>query len=249
MSTLRVLVIDDEAPARELIKLFLKDHEQFEVIGEAENGFEGLRRIQEEQPDVVFLDVQMPKLTGFELLELLDEPPAVIFSTAYDEYAVKAFEVHAMDYLLKPYNRARFGEAIQRVLSAKNEPNAAPTPSPTALRESYQQQPAHQVVVKDGSKITIIGTHKIIRIAAQDDYSEIVTKEGKHLKKQTMAQFEKMLDPTEFVRVHRSSIVRVSEIAQLDKYGKETHLAVLHNGDEVVVSAGGYTKLKEVLGW
>ena len=248
MTPLSVLIIDDEAPARELIKVFLKDYPNLTVVGEAENGFEGLRLLQSLQPDLVFLDVQMPKLTGFELLELVDDPPAVIFSTAYDEYAVKAFEVHALDYLLKPYSRSRFAEAVQKVLDQSTKP----TPAPSAAKDLVAQHhpnAAQQVVVKDGSKISIIPVEEIIRIGAQDDYAEIVTAKQKHLKKQTMNQFEKLLNPQQFVRVHRSAIVAVSQIKSLDKYGKETHLAVLRNGDEVVVSLTGYARLKEVMGW
>ncbi|MGB3468842.1 MAG: LytTR family DNA-binding domain-containing protein, partial [Cyclobacteriaceae bacterium] len=241
---LQVLIIDDEAPAREIIKLFLKDYDEIEVIGEAENGFEGLRAIREYNPDLIFLDIQMPKLTGFEMLELLDDYPKVIFSTAYDEYALKAFEHHAIDYLLKPFNRSRFGEAIKAVLS-----HAAPAkPEKAALLESYQDAPAHQIVVKDGTKIHIVPVDEIIRIAAQDDYAELITANNKYLKKQTMSHFEKMLDPKAFARVHRSSIVNISEIRNIEKYGKETHMATLKNGDEVIVSATGYSKLKEKLG-
>ena len=242
---LKVLIIDDEAPAREIVKLFLRDYEEFEVCGEAENGFEGIQMIKKLGPDLIFLDIQMPKLTGFEMLELVDEMPKVIFSTAYDEYALKAFEFHAIDYLLKPFNRKRFGESIALVLSKGKPKNS----SGAALLESYQETHAEQVVVKDRNKIEIIPVDDIIRIAAQDDYAEIITATGKHLKKQTMSHFEKMLDPVRFVRVHRSSIVNVSTIQRIDRYGKETHMATLRNGDEVLVSATGYTKLKQQLGW
>lgn len=247
MSQRNVVIIDDESPAREVIRLFLKDFPQLIVVGEAENGFEGMRLIQEQKPDLVFLDVQMPKLTGFELLELLENPPAVIFSTAYDAYAVKAFEVHAIDYLLKPFNRARFAEALEKYLQQPAKPE--PIQEAISLQESYQQGPSHQIVVKDGSKINIIPVEEILRIAAQDDYSEIVTSKGRFLKKQTMTQFEKQLDPQIFVRVHRSSIVQVSQIQNIDRYGKESYLASLKNGDDVTVSASGYAKLKQVLGW
>ena len=245
MKKLKVLIIDDESPAREIIKLFMKDFSDFEVVGEAENGFEGLRKIKELNPDLIFLDIQMPKLTGFELLELLDDAPKVIFSTAYDEYALKAFEHHAIDYLLKPYNRSRFSEAIKAALDQAHQSNQ----SNTSLLETYQEEPAYQVVVKDGSKINIIPVEEIIRIAAQDDYAEIVTAKGKFLKKQTMSHFEKILDGNLFIRVHRSSIVKVAEIKSIDKYGKETHMASLRNGEEVLVSATGYAKLKSSLGW
>ena len=245
MKKLKVLIIDDESPAREIIKLFMKDFSDFEVVGEAENGFEGLRKIKELNPDLIFLDIQMPKLTGFELLELLDDAPKVIFSTAYDEYALKAFEHHAIDYLLKPYNRSRFSEAIKAALDQAHQSNQ----SNTSLLETYQEEPAYQVVVKDGSKINIIPVEEIIRIAAQDDYAEIVTAKGKFLKKQTMSHFEKILDGNLIIRVHRSSIVKVAEIKSIDKYGKETHMASLRNGEEVLVSATGYAKLKSSLGW
>ncbi|MEL7145717.1 MAG: response regulator [Bacteroidota bacterium] len=240
----KVLIIDDESPAREIIKLFLRDFEEFEVCGEAENGFEGIQKIKKLTPDLIFLDIQMPKLTGFEMLELVDDMPKVIFSTAYDEYALKAFEFHAVDYLLKPFNRKRFAESIQLVLSKGNQPTSG-----AALLESYQEVHAEQIVVKDRSKIDIIPVDEIIRISAQDDYAEIVTASGKHLKKQTMSHFEKILDPARFVRVHRSSIVSVSQIKNIERYGKETHMAALRNGDEVLVSATGYTKLKQQLGW
>ncbi|MEP2024501.1 MAG: LytTR family DNA-binding domain-containing protein [Reichenbachiella sp.] len=247
MCAYKVIIIDDEPPAREVIKHFLKEQEDFELVGEAENGFDGLKLIQSHNPDLIFLDIQMPKLTGFELLELIDQPPTIIFSTAYDQYALKAFESHAADYLLKPYNRARFEEGLSK---AKTLIRKTTVPIATeALVQDYLQEPTHRLVVKDGAKIDIIPADDVIRIAAQDDYSEIITAKGKHLKKQTMKHLEQVLDPKKFVRVHRSSIVQVSQIAKIDKYGKETHLAQLKNGDEVVVSATGYAKLKELLGW
>lgn len=247
MSVHKVIIIDDEPPAREVIKHFLKDHAAFELVGEAENGFDGLKLIQSQNPDLIFLDIQMPKLTGFELLELIDNPPTIIFSTAYDQYALKAFEQHAADYLLKPYNRERFEDGLAKALTLLNK---TATPVATeALVQDYLQEPTHRLVVKDGTKIDIIPTEEVIRIAAQDDYSEIITAKGKHLKKQTMKHLEQVLDPKKFARVHRSSIVQVSQIEKIEKYGKETHLAQLKNGDEVVVSASGYVKLKELLGW
>ncbi|WP_422359452.1 LytR/AlgR family response regulator transcription factor [Reichenbachiella sp.] len=247
MCAYRVIIIDDEPPAREVIKHFLKDHEDLELVGEAENGFDGLKLIQTQNPDLIFLDIQMPKLTGFELLELIDQPPTIIFSTAYDQYALKAFEQHAADYLLKPYNRERFEEGLTKARTLMSKPSS---PLATeALVQDYLHEPTHRLVVKDGTKIDIIPADEVIRIAAQDDYSEIITAKGKHLKKQTMKHLEQVLDPIKFVRVHRSSIVQVSQIAKIDKYGKETHLAQLKNGDEVVVSATGYAKLKELLGW
>ncbi|MTI30468.1 LytR/AlgR family response regulator transcription factor [Xanthovirga aplysinae] len=247
MCAYKVIIIDDEPPAREVIKHFLQDHNDFELVGEAENGFDGLKQVQAQHPDLIFLDIQMPKLTGFELLELIDQPPAIIFSTAYDQYALKAFELHAADYLLKPYNKARFEEGLAKARKLLNQ-SKPPIATEDLVRE-YLQEPIHRIVVKDGTKIDIIPTDEIIRITAQDDYSEIITAKSKHLKKQTMKHLEEVLDPRKFVRVHRSSIVQVSQIAKIDKYGKETHLALLKNGDEVVVSATGYARLRELLGW
>lgn len=171
MSVHKVIIIDDEPPAREVIKHFLKGHDDLELVGEAENGFDGLKLIQSQNPDLIFLDIQMPKLTGFELLELIDNPPTIIFSTAYDQYALKAFEQHAADYLLKPYNRERFEDGLSKALTLMSKTS---TPVATeALVQDYLQEPTHRLVVKDGSKIDIIPTDEVIRIAAQDDYSEI----------------------------------------------------------------------------
>lgn len=247
MTKLKVVLIDDESPAREVIKFFMKDRLDLEIVGEAENGFDGLKLINEIKPDLLFLDIQMPKLTGFELLELITDPPVIIFSTAYDEYALKAFEHNAADYLLKPFNRARFEESVAKAMEKLNGKAAAINSE--GLVQSYQQEPVNRVVVKDGTKIHIIPEHDILRIAAQDDYSEIVTKNGKYLKQQTMKHFEQVLDPQKFVRVHRSAILQVAQIEKIDKYGKETHLAHLKNGDEVIVSATGFAKLKTVLSW
>lgn len=247
MKTFKVIIIDDEVPARTIIKHFLANHEQFEVVAEAENGFDGLKLIQIHHPDLIFLDIQMPKITGFELLELIEHPPTIIFSTAYDQYALKAFEQHAVDYLLKPYDQTRFDESLSKakkfiINNSKHLPK-------TFLTKAYLKEPTHRIVVKDGSKINIIPVDEIIRIAAQDDYSEIITAKGKYLKKQTMKHLESILDEKRFIRVHRSSIVQVAMIEKIDKYGKETYQALLSNGDEVVISASGYVKLKDRLEW
>ncbi len=247
MSKYKVVIIDDEAPARDVIKHFLKDQPDFVVAGEGTNGFEGVKLIQELTPDLVFLDIQMPKLTGFEMLELIEEPPTIIFSTAYDEYAFKAFEFHAADYLLKPFNRTRFEEGLQQALAKIGK---ASSPSKNAeMLEQYHAEPAHQVVVKDGTKIDIIPVEEIRWLLAQDDYVEIYSKKEKFLKKQTLTHFEKILDPQNFVRVHRSSIINLAELKKIEKFGKETYKAHLNNGEEVTVSLSGYQKLKQILGW
>lgn len=240
---MKALLIDDESPARNLVKAYLANHPSVEIIGEATNGFEGLKLINELKPDLIFLDVQMPKLTGFELLELLDgHVPEIIFCTAYDEYALKAFEHNAVDYLLKPFTQTRLLDAVKKIeqntISAAKQPTKA-----MALPESTER-----IVVKDGSEITIIDIQNVTHIEAQDDYVDIHTNTGKYLKKQTMAHFEAVLPPSQFVRIHRKFILNINQLAKIDKYGKETYSVILKHGQQLTASATGYARLKEMLG-
>lgn len=250
MSVVKVLIVDDEALAREVIKSFLKEDSSMNLIGECENGFEGLKAIQDLSPDIVFLDVQMPKLTGFELLELLDQPPAIVFSTAYDEYAIKAFEQNAVDYLLKPYSKERFLAALQkaknRVLSDDNE---KPDMSKLLSNQTPGENKLSRVVVKTGSKIHIISVDKIRYIEAMDDYVRFHTAEGKFLKQNTMKFYESQLPESDFIRIHRSYIIRVKEIARLEPMEKDGHVVLLHDGTQLSVSRSGYGRLKEALGF
>ena len=239
---LRAIIIDDEQPARDLVKFFLKDSKDVIVIGEANNGFDGAKLVQSEKPDLIFLDIQMPKINGFEMLELIEEPPSIIFCTAYDDYAIKAFEHNAIDYLLKPFARERLEEAVEKVVKEQVRPDKSKL---EALVESQEQ--LDRIVVKTGHSIDIIDVDDIEYLEAQDDYVEIHTGERKLLKQQTMKYYERSLDQQKFVRVHRRFIVNVSGIAKLDKLGKETHIAILKNGGQVSVSAAGYTRLKAVL--
>ena len=243
MNTIKAIIIDDEQPARELIKVYLRDYQDITLIGESENGFEGAKLINELSPDLVFLDIQMPKIDGFELLELLDKQPLVIFCTAYDQYAIKAFDKNAVDYLLKPFSKDRFKEAIAKIQLNKAGEGKASLPSPIDYRN-----PLSRIVVKDRKEIVIIGVEKIHYLEAQDDYVEIHTGQGKWLKQQTMKYFEQALDQTKFLRVHRRYILHLDEMTKLDKLGKETHMAVLKSGVTIPVSASGYQKLKIQLG-
>jgi len=242
MKTLSAVIIDDEQLARELVKVYLEDHPQILLVGEAENGFEGAKLINDIAPDLVFLDIQMPKIDGFEMLELLDKQPHILFCTAYDNYAIKAFEKNAVDYLLKPFSKARFKEALNKIQPL---PAQKITQIPTPL--DYHA-PLSRVVVKDRKEIVIIDVEKIRYLEAQDDYVEIHTDKGKWLKQQTMKYFEDALDETKFVRVHRKYIIQLDAISKLDKLGKETYTAILKSGKAVPVSAGGYQKLKGQLG-
>ncbi|MCW3122019.1 MAG: DNA-binding response regulator [Flavipsychrobacter sp.] len=243
----KVILIDDEPLARQLIKTLLKPYTQIEVVAECGDGFEGFKAIQEHNPDLVFLDIQMPRVNGFELLELLDNPPAVIFTTAFDEYALKAFEAHAIDYLLKPIVKDRFEKAIQKwLLQAGNKEITQVSPLlENNIYEGYQ----HRIVVKDNGLIRIIPAQEIYYIEASDDYIKIVTKDGTYLKKSTLSHIEQTLDPQQFVRVHRSFLVPVTQLMRIEPYEKESHIALLHSGAKVMVSKSGMAKLKTLLGW
>lgn len=243
----KVILIDDEPLARQLVSTFLKAYSNIEIVAECGDGFEGFKAIQETAPNLIFLDVQMPKVNGFEMLELLDNPPAVIFTTAFDEYAMKAFEAHAIDYLLKPISRERFDKAIQKWLqqaSATTPQNIDPLLQ-TNLYDGYQ----HRIVVKDNGLIRIIPASDIHFIEANDDYVKIVTNEGSYLKKNTLGHIEQSLDPQQFVRVHRSYLVPVTQLSRIEPYEKESHIALLQCGAKVLVSKSGMSRLKSLLGW
>lgn len=243
----KVILIDDESLARQLLKSYLESHPSMTVVAECSDGFEGFKAIQEHNPDLIFLDIQMPRLNGFEMLELLDTPPSVIFTTAFDEYAVKAFEAHAIDYLLKPVVRERFGKAIEKwqmLAPAREHPSVVPLLE-NNVYEGYQ----HRVVVKDNGLIRIIPAADIHYIEADDDYVRIITKAGNFLKKSTMAHIEQSLDPQQFVRVHRSFLVPVNQLLRIEPYEKESHIALLQCGAKVTVSKTGMSKLKALLGW
>ena len=243
----KIVIIDDEPLARSIVKEYLQKHPQLEIMQECGDGFEGLKAIQQHQPDLIFLDIQMPKISGFEMLELVEQPPAVIFTTAFDEYAIKAFESHAVDYLLKPFDQTRFDKAIAKWSEQKTNSTEKATQD---VLESASLTPSQsqRIVVKNGSKIKIIPVHDVQYLEAADDYVKIHTQEGYFLKNKTMAHFEQSLDGQQFVRSHRSYIVNVQHITRIDPYEKDNHVAILRSGAKVPVSRSGYGKLKEVLG-
>jgi two-component system LytT family response regulator len=243
----KIIIIDDEPLARSVVREYLQQHPELEVLAECGDGFEGVKAIQQHQPDLIFLDIQMPKITGFEMLELLDQPPSVIFTTAFDEFAIKAFEAHAVDYLLKPFNQERFDKAIAKWA---DQQDSAPEKNTQELLESASLSPSQRqrIVVRNGSKIKIISVNDVWYLEAADDYVKIHTTEGYFLKNKTMTHFEQSLDPALFVRSHRSYIVNVQQITRIDPYEKDNHVAVLRSGAKVPVSRSGYAKLKEVLG-
>jgi two-component system LytT family response regulator len=242
----KIIIIDDEPLARSIVKEYLQKYPELEIAQECNDGFEGIKAIQQYQPDLIFLDIQMPKINGFEMLELLDQPLAVIFTTAFDEYAIKAFEAHAIDYLLKPFNKERFDKAIQKW----KEQTGGAQKNTTELLETASQSPAQsqRIVVKTGSKIKIIPVQDVYFLEAADDYVKVHTHEGNFLKNKTMNHFEKTLDSQQFVRSHRSYIVNVQQITRIDPYEKDNHIAILKSGAKVPVSRNGYAKLRTVLG-
>ena len=244
---MKVIIIDDEPLARSIVKEFLQKHPELQLVAECGDGFEGVKAIQQHQPDLIFLDIQMPKINGFEMLEMLEHTPAVIFTTAFDEYAIKAFEAHAIDYLLKPFNQERFDKALAKWQDQKPVNNERSTQD---LLETASQSPAQsqRIVIKDGSKIKIIPVHDVQYLEAADDYVKIHTRDGYFLKNKTMNHFEQVLDGQQFVRSHRSYIVNVQQITRIDPYEKDSHVAILRSGAKVPVSRSGYGKLKEVLG-
>lgn len=246
MSTIKTIIIDDEQLAIDIIKNYLQSHEDIEIIAECQNGFDGLKAIHELKPDLIFLDIMMPKLTGFEMLELLDHHPIVIFSTAYDQYALKAFEQNAIDYLLKPYAQDRLDSALDK--ARKKFAENSGSPEILSLIKYHQETgDLHRIVVRSGTKINIIAVDKIRYIEAMDDYVGIHTPQGKFLKQQTMKYFEQHLPTKDFVRVHRSYILRLSELSKLEPYSKDSYVAVLKGEGQIPVSRAGYSKLKEVL--
>lgn len=243
---IRTIIVEDEKLARDLIKDYLAKHQDFEITGEYEDGFSGLKAINEMKPDLVFLDIQMPKLTGFEMLEVLEHHPAIIFTTAYDQYALKAFEHNALDYLLKPYSRDRFDEAVGK---ARERVQAGDAESINRLVEHREQlvDEINRVVVKSRSKIHIIPVQDIIYLEAQDDYVMIYTHQSRYLKQKTMKFFDVHLPAEDFIRIHRSYIVRLSEISQMQLYEKESYIVILKNGVKLPVSKTGLPRLKRKL--
>lgn len=244
---IKAILIDDEPLSRQIIKTYLEGYIDITVVGECNDGFEGVKAIMQHQPDLIFLDIQMPKITGFEMLELIDQPPAVIFTTAFDEYAIRAFESNAIDYLLKPFSEERFKKAMDK-FRQKSAPVVQEETQQLLETISAAVPQQNRIVVKTGTKVKIISLGDVHYLEADDDYVKIVTAEGAFLKNKTMQFYEQTLDPQQFVRVHRSYILHINQITRIDPYQKETHLAILRDGRQIPVSKTGYAKLKVILG-
>ncbi len=242
---IKTLIIDDEPLAAGIVQEFLADFPQFEVVQVCQDGFEGLKAIQQHQPDLIFLDVQMPKITGFEMLELLDEPPAVIFTTAFDQYALKAFDAKALDYLLKPFSQSRFKQAIARYLEQR-ENGRGDEMSGQDLSQLAEK--SNRLVVRVKNDIKVIPVQEVSFFEAEDDYVAINTPAGKFLKKVTMKVLEESLDAGKFARVHRSFIINLNGITGIEPYERDSYLVKLRGGEQIPVSKTGYARLRQVLG-
>ncbi|MEX2235527.1 MAG: response regulator [Cyclobacteriaceae bacterium] len=239
---IKTVLIDDEPLARSIVSEYLKSYPEFQIVQECNDGFEGVKAIAQHKPDLIFLDIQMPKINGFEMLELLDETPGVIFTTAFDEYAIKAFEAQAVDYLLKPFSKDRFDKAMGKWLQQRQGV------TPSVPREIHQPEESNRIVVKEGSNIRIIPAAEIIYLEAYDDYVKIFTAKEMFLKKKTMSFYEQTLNSSQFIRVHRSYMIQLSQITRIEPLEKDTHLAILKTGVKIPLSKTGYAKLKSVLG-
>lgn len=243
----KVVIIDDEPLARSIVVEYLQQHPSIEIAAECNDGFQGVKAIMQHKPDLIFLDIQMPKINGFEMLELLDSTPSVIFTTAFDEYAIKAFEANAIDYLLKPFSKERFDLAIQKWNEKKNTSSEKNIQS---LLENTTKQPdeRNRIVVKNGSDIRIVPMQDVMYIEAYDDYVKIFTKDTYYLKKKTMNYYEQVLDSSQFFRTHRSFIINLQELTKIEPLEKNTYVVLLKNGKRIPLSRTGYSKLKETLG-
>jgi two-component system LytT family response regulator len=243
---LTVIVVDDEPLARAVVREYLAAHPGVVVVAECANGFEAVKAVSELAPDLMFLDVQMPKLSGFEVLELIGREVPVIFTTAYDQYALRAFEVHAVDYLLKPFSEARFAEALTRARARLQAPSAD-TVDALVSDARPRTSPLERVLIRDGSQVHVLPVERIDYVEAQDDYVSFKADGRQYLKDQTMASVEAALDPARFVRIHRSYLLNIERIARVELYAKDSRVAILRDGTRLPVSRAGYARLARLL--
>jgi two-component system LytT family response regulator len=243
--TFTVVIVDDEELARGFLREMLHGHPEFKIAAECANGFEAVKAISETSPDIVFLDVQMPKLDGFEVLELIDPGPAIVFVTAYDQYAMRAFDAHAVDYLLKPFSAERFERALKRAKLRIGEHRLPTEIVPEARTPGERPQ---RIVVKDGTRVHVIPIGKLDYVQAQDDYVALYSGGRSYLKQQPIASLEAILDPARFVRIHRSAIVNLERVERIEPYGKDSRIAILSGGARLPVSRSGYSRLLEAMG-
>lgn len=246
---IRTLIVDDEPLARSIIKSYIAEHSDFEIIGECGDGLSAFKSITELKPEVVFLDIQMPKLTGIEIIELLETKPQIVFITAYDQFAINAFEHSACDYILKPFTKDRFEQSIHKLrehLALKDELNS--TKYKMLLNQVQNSDiKLERIAIKNGTKIEIISVDEINYLQAEGDYVMIYSNQNRYLKEQTMKYFESRLNEKEFIRIHRSTIVNINQIKRIELFEKDSYVVVLKNGTTLKTSNSGYKMLKETL--
>ncbi|WP_137171880.1 LytTR family DNA-binding domain-containing protein [Massilia sp. HP4] len=241
---MRTLIVDDEHLARALLREYLAAHPDVEIVGECANGFEAVKAIAEHAPDLVLLDIQMPKLDGFEVVELAGSKPHYVFATAYDQFALRAFEVHAVDYLLKPFSRERLAEALAQVRLRAPQPARIEA----VVKEAQaRQQPLERILIRDGARVHVVAVGSIDYIEAQDDYVQVCAGGKAYLKHQRLSELEAQLDGAVFVRIHRSYIVNVGAVERIEPVSKDNHCAVLKGGAKLPISRSGYQKVRELL--
>jgi two-component system LytT family response regulator len=247
MSALRIVIVDDEPLARTVVREYASADPDIEIVAECGNGFDAVKAVAEHKPDLVLLDVQMPKLDGFEVLELLGRDQPVVFITAYDQYALRAFEVHAVDYLLKPFSAERFQEAMARARE-RQRAKAAPPHVEAIVRDGRPKSgPAERVLIRDGANVHVLPVDAIDYVEAQDDYVAFKSEGKQYLKDQTLAAVEATLDPSRFVRIHRSYVLNIDRIAKVELYAKDSRIAILRDGTRLPVSRAGYGRLSQLL--
>ena len=247
---LRVIIVDDEPLARGVVREYLSAHPAVTIVAECGNGFDAVKAVTELAPDLMFLDVQMPKLDGFEVLELLGRAVPVIFTTAYDQYALRAFDVHAVDYLLKPFSEERLAEALARArgrLAGREGEEPALDVDGLVAAARPRSGPLERVLIRDGAQVHVLPADRIDFVEAQDDYVSFMADGKSFLKDQTMAAVEAALDPTRFVRIHRSYLLNIERIARVELYAKDSRIAILRDGRKLPVSRAGYQRLSRLL--
>lgn len=247
MTALRIVIVDDEPLARAVVREYASADPQVEIVAECGNGFDAVKAVAEHHPDLVLLDVQMPKLDGFEVLELLGRDQAVVFITAYDQYALRAFDVHAVDYLLKPFSAERFQEAMARARERQRATAAVPDVDALVREAKPRSGPAERVLIRDGANVHVLPVDAIDYVEAQDDYVAFRSAGKPYLKDQTLAAVEASLDPARFVRIHRSYILNIDRIAKVELYAKDSRIAILRDGTRLPVSRAGYARLSQLL--
>lgn len=247
-TAIRTVLVDDEPPARQLLRELLGAFPEIEIVGEASNGFEAIKKVTDSRPDLLFLDIQMPKLNGFEALELLaEDAPAVIFVTAYDQHALRAFEVHALDYLLKPVTAERLAETMARAMRRLQSPTRSPAAPPALAKMVAPPSFLERILIRDGAHIHVIAVHRIDYIEAQDDYISIAAEGSTLRKQQPLSELAGRLDTSRFVRIHRSYVLNIERLARLELYAKDSRIAILRDGTRLPVSRSGYARLRELL--